>query len=319
MSNVLQGKSNVDATIRERVLQAISDLGYQANAGARSMRQRPKVLGIVVGDLTNPYHAELAAHIERYAAKRMHSILLVSTGGLPDAESKRVRTLIEHRVAAVLFLSSPESETLRMIGADLPKVFVGLTMPGQNSVSVNDYLGAQLAVRHLTALGHREIGFVSAMLADEPRIEEVRFQGFSSGMAEAGLRLCETHLLREKGRALGDGDYQDLIMRLLAREGRPTAIVAALDRIALEVISAADRLGIQIPNELSLIGFDDIAISGHSRIALTTIAQPMEELARLAVDMAVDGISIDGNGMRLAEVMLPPRLIERHTTGRCKD
>lgn len=316
VSNVIQGKASVDELIKERVFAAIKQLDYKPNAGARYMRQRSKVLGVVVGDLTNPFHAELAAFVESHAANRSHSILLVSTGGVHEREVAGVRTLIEHRVAAVIFLSSPSEKTFRLLDDGLPKVFIGLAMPEGLSVSIDEWAGSHLAVQHLASLGHRNIGFVSAMLADEPLIEKVRFQGYRDGMAAAGLPLVKTHLLREQGRRLHpQGEYQKLLIDFLSGPNRPTAIVTALDRIAIEVISAADNVGLRIPEDLSVVGFDDIAIAGHSRIALTTIAQPMSELARIGVDAAIEGQLPVLDGIRQSSIMLPPRLVERRTTG----
>ncbi|MGH0348970.1 LacI family DNA-binding transcriptional regulator [Sinorhizobium meliloti] len=313
VSNVLQGKGTVAPEIRERVQRTIAKIGYRPNAGARSMRQRSKVLGVVVGDLKNPFHAELAAFIEQFAAEQQHSILLVSTGGFPERESERLRTLIEQRVAAVLFLSSPDSSTLKSLGDDIPRVFVSVTMPGELSISVDERDGTRQAVEHLAGLGHRRIAFVSLMLADEPRIEANRFQGYVDGMMKAGLSISPSLLLREQGGSSSSlQEYESQIIGLLNQRDRPTAVVAALDRIALEIISAADLLSIVIPDDLSLVGFDDVGISGHSRIALTTIAQPMDELAKSAVDLA---IGIAHNNCKGAEsVVLASRLVKRHTT-----
>ncbi|KQU85599.1 hypothetical protein ASD12_31390 [Mesorhizobium sp. Root102] len=316
VSNVLQGKETVDAGIRARVLKAIDELGYRPNAGARYMRQRSKVLGVVVDDLTNPFHAELATYIEACAAKRMHSILLVVTGSLLEHQSSRVKSLIEHRVAAMMFLSSPGKKALALIGPEIRKVFVGIRMDQELSIAVDDSAGTSLAVEHLAALGHEKIGFVSAMLGNDPNVEAARFKGYKHGMQVAGLRIETSHLLREVGNPKNEPrpDYQPILKQFLMRKNRPTALVAALDRVALEIISAADALGIGIPESLSLVGFDDIAIASHSRIALTTIAQPMKDLARMAVDTAIDGPSGDADGKPLTSVALPPRLVVRLST-----
>jgi DNA-binding LacI/PurR family transcriptional regulator len=316
VSNVLQGKRTVDETIRKRVLDAIDELGYRPNAGARYMRQRSKVLGVVVDDLTNPFHAELATYIEAYAAKRMHSILLVVTGSQLEHQSSRVRSLVEHRVAAMMFLSAPGKKALELVGPEIRKVFVGIRMAKELSIAVDDSAGTSLAVEHLAALGHKKIGFVSAMLGNDPNVEAARFKGYQHGMRVAGLGVEEAHLLREVGARNSEPspNYQEILKQFLGRRNRPTALVAALDRVALEIISAADALGIRIPESLSLVGFDDITIASHSRIALTTIAQPMKDLARLVVDAAIDGPSAVAGGKPPASIFLPPRLVVRRST-----
>lgn len=313
VSNVLQGKGTVDLAIRERVVLSIAQLGYQANAGARSMRQRSRVFGVVVGDLKNPFHAELAAFIEEFAAARQYSILLVSTGGFPERESERIRSMIEQRVAAVLFLSSPDPGTLRLLGEDIPRVFVSVPMPGEVSISVDERLGTRQAVEHLIKLGHEKIAFVSLMLGDEPRIEANRFQGYADGMNAAGLSVSSSLLLREED-ATGacQQDYEDLIVKFLSQVERPTAIVAALDRVALEIISAADYMNLTIPNDLSLVGFDNVGVSAHSRIALTTISQPMDQIAKGAVDLAIRAAQKTSAGIE--SVLLDAQLVRRRTT-----
>jgi LacI family transcriptional regulator len=316
VSNVLQGKRTVDDAIRKRVLQAIDQLGYRPNAGARYMRQRSKVLGVVVDDLTNPFHAELATYIEASAAKRMHSILLVVTGSQLEHQSSRVRSLIEHRVAAMMFLSAPGKKVLELVGPEIRRVFVGIRMAKELSIAVDDSAGTSLAVEHLAALGHEKIGFVSAMLGNDPNVEAARFKGYHHGMRAAGLDVEEAHLLREVGARNSEPrpNYQEILKQFLGGKNRPTALVAALDRVALEIISAADALGIRIPESLSLVGFDDITIASHSRIALTTIAQPMKEMARLVVDAAIDGPSAGAGGTPSAGIFLPPRLVVRRST-----
>src|SRR5579875_636417 len=123
VSNVLQGKVPVLAVTRQRVLDAMDQLGYEPNAGARYMRQRSRILGVVVGDLQNPFYAELAAEIEESAAKRNHTILLATTGDVPEREVERVRTLVQHRVAAMIFLCITGKAALRAVGGDVPSLF----------------------------------------------------------------------------------------------------------------------------------------------------------------------------------------------------
>lgn len=315
VSNVLQGKGPVHEATRQRVLDAIARLGYQPNAGARSMRQRSRILGVVVGDLRNPFHAELASHIEEHAALRDHTILLALTGGDAERELERVRTLVEHRVAGLVFVSFPCPEALSTVGPDTSTVFASITMPGAMSIAVDDRAGTQLSVEHLAQLGHRHIGFVSVTL-DEPRTEVARFDGYRRTMKKAGLTIRESDVLRPQRRRNGSApSYQEALHAFLSHDRRPTAVVASTDFDALELISAADALGIVVPDQLSLVGFDNINVAGHSRMSLTTIAQPMREIARLAVDTAIDGVP-PGNGARRRSggVRLPPELIVRGST-----
>jgi LacI family transcriptional regulator len=312
VSNVLQGKAHVNEQTRERVLQAIAELGYRTNVAARNLRQRSRVLGVVVGDLRNPFHAEIAALIEQRANAKQHTMLLATTSALPAQEEARVQTLIEHRVAAVIFVAfSGAAEVLKMIPDDVGRLFVSFRARGGTSIAVDEDHGAQLAVEHLLALGHRRIAYVSTTLAHEPQTDEARHAGYVRTLtahsvdadAITGLRLVG-------GKARSEKSTKAQIVDLLTAARRPSAVFAASDFTAIEVMEAADAAGLRIPQDLSVVGFDDIAIAGLSRIALTTVAQPMAELADHAVRRAIAPPAI----RRGRNVVLAPQLVVRNST-----
>lgn len=312
VSNVLQGKTHVNEQTRERVLQAIAELGYRTNVAARNLRQRSRVLGVLLGDLRNPFHAEIAALIERRAGAEQHTILLATTGALPEQEAAQVEALIEHRVAAVIFVAfSGETSVLRSIPDDVCRLFVSFSAAGATSIAVDQNEGAKLAVEHLLSLGHRRIAYVSTSLEHEPQTDETRYEGY--------VRTLQAHGIDAKGmpglRLKADGQrspeaLKEEMIGLLRSPSRPTAIFAASDFTAIEVMEAADAAGMEIPGDLSLVGFDDIAVAGLSRIALTTVAQPLAELADRAVRQAI----ALPTARRPKSVLLPPRLVVRGTT-----
>lgn len=312
VSNVLQGKQTVAEDLRERVLSAMQDLNYQTHVGARALRQQSRVLGVVVGDLTNPFHAELAALVEDHAARRQYSVLLTTTSGVAEREADRVRSLLEHRVAALLFLSAPHREARSILDRSTPVVLASITGRGLAWVAVNEAAGTRAAVAHLAGLGHRRIGFVSAMLDDEPSAETARYQGFAQGMKESGLPVAARHLLRPTdGHREGRAWFEEF-RKYVTQRDRPTAVVAAHDFMALELLAAAEAEGIVVPRDLSIVGFDDISIARWSRVALTTVSQPMDEIARRAVDLAIDA-AIEGT-QPTQHVRLEPSLVIRGTT-----
>jgi LacI family transcriptional regulator len=316
VSNVLQGKPNVNGEIRVRVVEAMERLGYHVHAGARFMRQRSNVIGVVAGDLSNPFDAELAAIVEAECAANGFSMLLATTGGSPNLDVERVRMLLEHRVAAALFLIDPSKAALSLVKGRLPLAFLCGAGERVGSVTVDNCLGVQLAVEHLVGLGHREIGFVSLMLADEPALEAQRYLGYLTGMKSAGLQPKASQVLREQGhrQALQQAYRQHLIAYLL-RDDRPTAIVAALDNLALEFMEAADGLGIRIPEDLSIVGFDDIRISRHSRVGLTTVSQQAATIAAEGVRALIDSLS-SPEANAPSSITVPPKLLVRSTTAK---
>jgi LacI family transcriptional regulator len=316
VSNVLQGKPNVNGEIRARVVEAMERLGYHVHAGARFMRQRSNVIGVVAGDLSNPFDAELAAIVEAECAANGFSMLLATTGGSPNLDAERVRVLLEHRVAAALFLIDPSKAALSLVKGRLPLAFLCGSGERAGSITVDSCLGVQQAVEHLVGLGHQEIGFVSLMLADEPALEAQRYRGYMTGMKSAGLQPKATQVLREQGhRQALQQTYRQQLVTYLLRDDRPTAIVAALDNLALEIMEVADGLHIRIPEELSIVGFDDIRISRHSRVALTTVSQQAATIAAEGVRVLIDSLSSPQPNVP-SSVTVPPKLLVRSTTAK---
>jgi len=186
-------------------------------------------------------------------------------------------------------------------------------MRDELSIAVDSRAAAELAVSHLVELGHTAIGFVSVTL-HEPPTETVRFDGYRRAIQQAGLKVGASRVLRADGRGPHLSAYQAELKAFLSRKRRPTAIVAATDFDALEVISAADALGMRVPSDLSVVGFDNISLAGHSRISLTTISQPLAEIAKLAVDAAIDGTP-HKRRRAARSIKLRPELIVRASTG----
>jgi DNA-binding LacI/PurR family transcriptional regulator len=202
VSNVLQGKEHVQAETRARVEDAIEALGYRMNVAARHMRQRPQLLGVMVGDLRNPFNAELAVLLEQAAYATDHTILLVSTTGSAELELARLQALVEHRVGAVLFLAfSGEESVLALMPDDMPRVFVGFANPAGRSVVVDEAAGTRLALEHLLSLGHTRIGYASTALEHEPpRSDQARFAAYRRVLAEHGIdtdRLPSVRIIGE--------------------------------------------------------------------------------------------------------------------------
>lgn len=312
VSNVLQARSSVAEPLRQRVMASVEALNYRPHVGARSLRQRAQVLGVVVGDLNNPFHAELAARLENEAAHREHSMLLATTGGVGDREVARIRALLGHRVAALIFLDAPHRDGRRLLDGSTPVIMASVASSGFPSIAVDEAGGTRAAVDHLIGLGHSRIGFVSAMLGDGASTERPRFKGFEKAMTAAGLTIAAPWLLRPSRRPSDSASWFDVFRRYARQVERPTAVVAAHDLMALELLAAAEAEGLRVPEDLSIVGFDDIAVARWSRVSLTTIAQPMDEIARGAVEMAIDAAT----GIRAVRrrVSLQPRLVVRGTT-----
>ena len=319
VSNVIRGVPGVNPATRERVEEAIRALGYRPNVVARQLvQQRTTVLGIVIGDLGNPFYAEMAKLIEGFAAARGFQLMFCNTQVDEHTELTGIRSLIEHRVAGLLFLAyAGDADSARQaVGDQLPVVFVTCDADWGDVVAVDDLAAATAATRHLIGLGHRRIVYFADTVR-EARAESARRGGYAKAMAEAGLtpRVLRWHERPCLVRA--ESGIQSMEAVLTAAD-RPTAIFAANDLHAMDILDCSDQYGLRVPENLSVIGFDDIAIGHITRISLTTVAQPKEELARLAVELLIGRIKGEIQG-RFIRHNLDFSLLKRRTTAPCPD
>jgi LacI family transcriptional regulator len=304
VSNVIRNAPGVTAATREKVEAAIIELGYQANIIARQLvQQRTTILGVVIGDLANPFYAEMAKLIEGFAAARGFQIMICNTHVDEEVELIGIRSLIQHRVAGLLFLAyAGSAERARaIVGTRLPVVFVTCSADWGDVVAVDDIGAATAATQHLIDLGHRRIAYFADSVREE-HADNDRGAGYLFAMDRSGLAPL---LLRWHHRpdTVMRGNAIVTMQELLAGPDPVTAVFAANDLHAIDVLDCADRLGIAVPRELSVVGFDDIAIAALSRIALTTVAQPKDRLANLAIDTLDRRISGEVSGERRRHIV----------------
>jgi LacI family transcriptional regulator len=315
VSNVVRGVDGVSIETRERVLAAIERLGYRPNALARQfVQQRTTMLGVLVGDLDNPFYAEMAKLIERWAFHHGYTAMFCNIEGEDELAVAGVETLLEQRVAGIVFLAffgrSPEIEEL--LRRRVPVVFVGLREEWGDSVAVSDAAGARLATEHLIALGHRRIVYLTTP-AVERRADRARHAGYRDALRRAGLQHSppvrwapgfDEATIAGKPVALTD---------VLMSPERPTGLFVSNDLGAIALQEFIDVHGLRVPDDVSLVGFDNVSLSGLARISLTTVAQPLDELARLGVERLVDRIEHRAGRQRTTTV--PVELVVRGSTG----
>jgi LacI family transcriptional regulator len=316
VSNVIRNAPGVNPQTRESVQAAIAELGYQLNIVARQLvQQRSAVIGVVVGDLANPFYAEMAKFIENFASSRGFQVMFCNTQVDEDVELTGIRNLIEHRVAGLMFLAyAGDAAGARHVVADrLPVVFVTCAADWGDVVAVDDFAAAAAATRHLIALGHRRIAYFADSVREE-KADTDRRGGYAGALADAGLEPLVLRWHRKPHTVVAEGVIVP-VETILTGVGRVTAVFAANDLHAIDVLDCADRAGLRVPHDLSIIGFDDVALARIARIGLTTIAQPKEMLAELAVDTLTQRIKgeLQGGFIRHS---LDFTLISRATTAK---
>lgn len=294
VSRVLSNHPNVSAATRARVLAVLEETGYTPNAAARSMRTRQTgVLGIVVGRVTNPFYAQLAEALHQEITRRtLQMSVWISDGGPRDGGELAALTAVQHRAIDGLIYTTvtDQSPSFRLaVERGAPIVLLNRTLEGAevDSVDSDNRLGAARAAAHLLELGHRRIGLASS----DPGISTAREReaGFRDALADAGVALPATMIAR--------GDFthaagRDALRRLRTRRGGPpTAVFCVNDLIAFGVLDGAREAGVRVPEDLSVVGYDDTEMAAWASYGLTTIRQPMEDMARLGVDMLLGRIA----------------------------
>ena len=316
VSRALNNAPEISSETRQRILDICQREGYRTNLLARSLiSSRTKVLGVVLSDISGPFHAALALHIETYAAQLGYQVMLCR-GSPGDANIGALFDfLISQRVDGILLTSASNNalELLERYQSAVPIVLLGAFAPVEstvriNSVSTDNYVGGQLAARYLHSLGHRNAAYLGVRRGSDTHL--LRHRGFLDAAGELGMTVetvwnqNASHSTMEVGYRLG----RDLLLR----SAQQTAIFAASDLIALGVMQAADELNITIPGQLSLLGFDNIDYAALPKIRLTTFSQRSEALARSGVRLLLELIE-QGDGMEFTQRLLAPALIQRDT------
>jgi LacI family transcriptional regulator len=284
VSNVVRNADCVKPEMRARVVEAITTIGYRPNVLARQLvEQRTKIFGVVVGDLANPFHAEMAKQVERHAGLQGYRVMFVNSQ-TDTAEAAGLESLLEYRVAGIIFLAHAgmQERTRQLIAGKVPAVFVACKADWGDLVSGDDQQGAKDATRHLISLGHRRIAYFADPIVEDDA-DRARRAGYRAMMSEAGLRPV-VFQWRRSPQGLLSGNRDVTHQEVLLGPKRVTAIFSSNDLGAIELLDWADKLGIRVPEELSIVGFDDIVLAKLARINLTTVVQPQETLAKLAIE-----------------------------------
>ncbi len=310
VSLVMRQPDRVSEASRAAVLAAAEELGYRPNAVARSLVQRrTNVIGVVLSDLHNPFFADVADGIEEAAFRHGYRAMLSSGFLDPKRERGAIDTMLELRVDGLIMLGSMMKVVkIEKVAAALPVTLLGRHTQSKivDSVGVDDSAGAQEAVDYLVGQGHRRIAHIHAgTAAGSPR----RRSGYEKAMRRHGL---DEHIRLVKGTFTESGGAAAM-NEILASGDMPTAVFAPNDFAALGAMEAIDAAGLGIPGDISLVGYDDLALARLPRIGLTTVGQPRADLGREAVHLVLE--RLDDGRESARHVVVPPNLVVRSTTG----
>lgn len=310
VSKVLRDAYGVSAALRSRVEASIERLGYRPRAAARAMRGQTYTLGFLIPDMHNPFFGDIFAGVNAALERTQYQTLLGVSGSATSIETALIEAMIDRQMDGLILIGPRMlGHDVRQVAARLPSVLIGHYAPSETSfdtVNNDDRLGAVLVVQHLAAAGYRHIAYLSQEIADDEQtmVTTQREIGYRQAMQEMGLgKYTQVFHAPQTSR-----ETQSVARSMLQARHRPDAIFCWTDFIGLEVLSVARQLGLAVPGDLAVVGYDNTSYCDLAQNALTSIDQSGQVLGLQAARLLIERIE----GRTTAEhFVVTPRLVAR--------
>ena len=307
---------HISEETKKKVLEVAKELNYYPNIFARSLRtKKTGIVGVIVSDITDPYFGGIINGAEKVLNENDYYFLLSSAQNSPRREELYLTKLRKSRVDGLLILGGTQrftnNEVEQLVRSGIPIVVVGRSAPHPDicSVTVDNFTGGFLATELLIKLGHQDIVHITTT---EPRVDgEERLNGYKSAMEKHELK---NKCWIEKGDITAESGYKAMT-NILKKGKRPTAVFAFNDISALGVMRAIRNQGLRIPENIAVVGFDDIPIAAHFDPPLTTMRQPQEEMGRRGAELLIRAIREREKGAERENIGLEAKLITRKSSG----
>jgi LacI family transcriptional regulator len=312
VSRALNAKYGVKPSTRERILKVARRMGYRPNVIARGLvTRRSMTIGLIVPDITNPFFPEVAGGVEDAAREAGYGVLLCNSSWQKASERQYVALLAGRRVDGIIIApisSGAEEPVDERVSATLPVVYVS-NVPHptrQSCVVIDNARGGLLATRHLLEAGRAPVAFIGSAEGSGGE----RFEGYRKALDDRGVAYDE--------RLVRFGDMKQvsgyrLFRQVIEEGGRPRGVFAENDLMALGCMQAARELSLRVPEDVAIVGFDDIPFASFPEVQLTTIRQPTYDMGRMAVEILVDHIAREPGKREARRVVLKPQLVVRRT------
>jgi LacI family transcriptional regulator len=313
-SRALAGNAGVSETLAAKVRDVAAELGYVVNAHARSLAGgSSRSVGLVVHEIGDPYFSEIASGVLQLATQEGLTVQICHTGRDPEAELRQIRGLVANRVGAILVAGSgfvdpavegpARTELQRFVAQGGRVAVIGRHHLGVDAVLPDNAQGGRLIAEHLLSLGHRRLAIVAGSTALSTVAD--RLHGVQAALDAAGVRdvpVLEESFTRDGGRAA--------VRRVLGEHPRTTAVLALNDDMAIGCLSELRAAGVRVPEQVSVTGFDDVAVAGDLSPALTTVRLPMGEMGQRCLSLV-----LKEPGLRPRRQTVPAELVVRDSTG----
>jgi LacI family transcriptional regulator len=311
VSRALAGHPQINAEVRNKIVKIAKDMGYTPNALAKGLvTKSTNTIGLILPDITNPFFPEVAQGVEDCANRHGYQVFLCNSNWSVKREKEYLYKLYSSRVDGIVI--SPASDELTHIvdsQFQVPTVLAAQKPQGiaYNYVTVDDFKSACIAVEYLIKLGHRKIAYIGGLLNTNSGIE--RFQGYKNTLEKNNIPIIPNYIMH--GEYTQASGYQ-LAKNMLLNHELPTAIVAGNDITALGIIQAIEEYGLNVPKDISVIGFDDISFASLDKIQLTTVYLPKYTIGEKSVELLIKKIQNPSDKFGEARI-LEQKLMVRKT------
>jgi LacI family transcriptional regulator len=314
VSNALNDSRYVKKETKEKILEVARGLNYTPNIIARGLKTRStRTVAVIVPDISNQFFAQVIKGIEEVAKQRKYNVLLTCSYYDVSEEKRSIEILKQQFVDGFLFISGYNSfEHIKSLNDDrVPVVVVDRELEDSKvpSVLIDNFEAMRKAVNFLYKMGHKKIGYISYTYDNQTTVEK-RFKGYCKGLKDNKLDYNPDIVVISEALRLNELEgSREAVKKIIDSKKIPGVILNASDFIALGVIRALKELNIKIPEEISVMGFDNILMSLYTDPLLTTVKQPKKQMGATAINMLLD--IIEGKSIENKNIMLPTEIIDR--------
>ena len=308
VSRTLNHLSGVSPATRDKVLAAAEEMGYRPNIHARSLKtNKTNTIALVLPDISNPFFADIAYAVDEYAFKHGYTTVVCNTNWNEELEKMHLDQLQNQRVDGIIYKPAGKLP-VDLSGVSIPSVILSC-IPGENNnyIEIDNYKGGQIAADHLIGCGYKHFAFIGG--SKNSQSNEIRINGYRDRLAEHGFKLDKSHILYG-GFSIESGCKMAKV--LLEKFPEVDGIFCGNDVIALGVLQHLMEINKRIPEDIGVIGFDDIMLAGLPQIQMTTVAQPRSQMGILSAEMLIN--NIDNKDDQKHHIMLEPELVVRRST-----